>query len=75
MRLASEDADRFDGFLAQVLAVLHKHPHDSFDLDGAVERLSFIAVRLERQFLLPPWELFVPNVGSISDGISHVLHD
>lgn len=58
-----------------MLAVLHKHPHDSLELDGAEHRFPFIAVGLECQFLRPPGELVGPDVGRVGDGFSHVFED
>jgi hypothetical protein len=58
-----------------MLAVLHKHPHDSFELDGAEYRFSFVTVGLKGQFLRPPGELFAPNVVFSGDRLSHVLED
>lgn len=58
-----------------MLAVLHKPPHDSSELDGAEQCFPIVAVGQEGQFLLPPGYLVAPDVGSVGDGLSHFVKD
>ena len=55
--LVLEDTHLLDGFLTQLFTVLEKHPHNSLELNGSEQCVKFLSVWLERESLIPQWQV------------------